>query len=86
MTSIEITLDDFELEGWPFTTWLGRRLNKVQGDGYHGVHLQFLKESNPSAYNHARRLIRGAVWKTRASKFKRYRDNIAKYLEDCAYV
>ena len=83
MTSLDINLD---LGGWIYTTRLERRLNKVQGDGYQGGHLQSLKESNFPAYKHARKLIRIAIWKTRASKFKRYRDNIRKYIQECDYV
>ena len=99
MTSLDLTLENFEieLEGWPFTTRLERRLNKVQGDGYHEEHLQSLKESNLPAYKHARRLIRIGLWKTRRSKFIRYKDNMVKCfegyrnnliksLEDCKYV
>ncbi len=86
MTSLDIALKDFELEGWPFTTtWLGRRFGKIQ-EGNPDPFLESLKEHNKSAYRHARKLIRGAIWKTRWSKFKRYGNNIVEYLKEINYV
>ncbi len=86
MTALDIRLDSFHLEGRIYTTRLERRLNKVQGKGDRKLFLETLKEFNPSAYNQVRRLIRGAIWKTRRSKFKRYYNNIVKRLEECDYV
>ena len=86
MTSLDITLDDFELEGWPFIPRLTRRANKVQEEGNCGPFLKALKEFNPSAYRNARRRIRGALWKTRKAKFKRYKNNLVDYLKEINYV
>ena len=77
---------DLNLDGWIFTSRLERRLNKIQGEENPNLLLESLKEFNPSAYNHARRLIRGAIWKTRRSKFERYANNLINYFKGLDYV
>ena len=78
MTSLDITLSGFELEGWPFTTWLGGIFGKIQ-EGNCDLFLKALKEFNPSAYRNARKRIIGAL-------FKRYCDNTVNYLKEINYV
>jgi hypothetical protein len=72
MTSLDITLDDLELDGWPFKTRKDRINHPVANS---------LKESNKPAYRHWKKLCTTAIWKPRWSKFKEYKDDIVAYLK-----
>jgi hypothetical protein len=76
MAGLELTLEDFSMDGWIYTTRLERRLRKLQGEGQYKQYLNTLKEFNREAYKNLGKLVRGALWKTRKAKFKRYYHNI----------
>lgn len=77
MTSLDITVDNLELNGWPFTNKNSMKDHPLTKN---------LKEIDKKIYRRAIRLGRMAVWKTRRSKFKRYENNLIKYFKECDYV
>ena len=96
MTTLEITLDNLELNGWPFENRKERKSRKMCGhvmdyvtkevvENYEAS-VNNLKEINTGAYKHWKKLSRIAIWKTRKAKFKRYRDNLREYFKELDYV
>lgn len=80
MTSLDLALEGFSIDGGIYTTRLERRVKKVHGEGHYEQYLDTLKEFNKRAYKHLGKLVRGALWKTRRQKFKRYYHNLMERL------